>query len=166
VTAWIQVREHGQDAPVVVRIRLQPELGEDGGDRRFDGLDRQRQTIGDRAVGPASAVSAGAVWLSVRADDERLPVPTEATLVRIDPASGEVVAEFVTGGTIQAGLIYAADDVVWIRAIKPFLTRIDPATNDIAETLEANRAGGSVTVAFGSLWATANEFNTVWRLTP
>jgi len=106
------------------------------------------------------------VWLAVHADRDSQPGPNGATILRIDPVTGEIQAEFATGGSMFEGGIYASDEAVWVRALAPFLAHIDPQTNEIVETIESNQAGGSVTVAYGSVWATSLEFGKVWRLTP
>lgn len=132
-----------------------------------DAEELSEHTTGLTQPGP-SAFGAGSVWLGVMAGEENRerPAPTDITVVRIDPATGDVEAEFATGDTVSFGLIYAADDAVWVRSPTIFLTRIDPATDEIVEVLEANGSGGSVIVAHGSVWATSTELGRVWRLRP
>lgn len=113
-------------------------------------------------------VGAGSIWLALNAGEEsrHLVSPTEITLVRIVPTTGALEAEIATGGTIRFGLIHASEHEVWVRAPEPFLVRLDPATNEVVEKLHAQAGGGSVAVAYGSLWVTSSDFGKVWRLRP
>ena len=113
-----------------------------------------------------SAIGAGSIWLAVNASRDSRPAPTDVTLLRISVATGDVEAEFMTGGSIFDGMIHAGEDAVWVRATKPFLSRIDPTTNQVTDAFDASRLGGSVTVAYGSVWVTSYPLNRVWRLTP
>jgi streptogramin lyase len=134
---------------------------------RFDPVTEEltQHTTGLAEPG-SSAVGGGSVWLAVNAGEEGRQTGVDSTLVRIDPTTGDVEREFDTGGTLYEGMLYASDEAVWVRASQPFLTRIDPVTNEITQTLNANMAGGSVTVAYGSVWVTSFDFDRVWRLMP
>lgn len=114
----------------------------------------------------ASAFGAGSVWLTLHAAHQSRPDPEDTTLIRIDPVTGDVGAEFATGSSMFESMVHASDDAVWLRSGTPFLARIDPATNEIVDSIDVNRSTGSVTVAFGSVWATTIERNKVWRVTP
>lgn len=93
--------------------------------------------------------------------------PDEPTVVRIDPDDGTNVIEIATGAASEnQGGLWATADAVWVRAPDAFLTRIDPATNEVVETISGPVSTGDVTVAFGSVWATAGNALTVYRLTP
>ena len=47
----VQMDEDGEDTAVVVRSRLQLQLGEDDGDHALDRLDGHVEALGDGAVG-------------------------------------------------------------------------------------------------------------------
>lgn len=113
-----------------------------------------------------STVGAGSVWLSVRTGPDDRPTANDVTLVRIEPTSGDVVAEIVLGGSIGEIGLYADGDAVWVRTVDPFLARVDPATNQVAEVLQQSALGGTVTVGFDSVWATSYRLNRVWRIEP
>ena len=108
------------------------------------------------SVGPDS------LWVTLqRAEDV---APDEPTVVRIDPNDGAVVAEIPTGATPFH--IWADTDAVWVCSRDLFLARIDPATNEVVETLTGPPSTCAVTVAFDSVWATAGNALKVYRFAP
>ena len=93
--------------------------------------------------------------------------PDEPTVVRIDPADGSAVTEIATGvASLGKGGLWATDEAVWVRAPDTFLTRIDPATNEVVETITGPAGTGDVTVAFDSVWITAGNALTIYRMAP
>lgn len=113
------------------------------------------------AVGPDS------LWITLFGDDDTAPAPDDPTIARVDPADGSAIVEIATGvASGSLGGLWATEDAVWVRAPSRFLTRIDPASNEVVDVIEGPGSSGDVTVAFGSLWATAVEFNDVYRLEP
>lgn len=111
------------------------------------------------AVGQAPhflAVGADAVWVLNKLD---------GTVSRIDPRSGTVAATItVSAGPIKGGDIVAAADAVWVRATDVLAVRIDPQTNTVTERLGPPAGSGSLAVADGSLWITAHDTQSVWRV--
>lgn len=119
------------------------------------GLSRPQTVV----IGPDS------LWVTLFGAEE--VAPEEPTVVRIDPADGSVLAEIATGAASEnLGGLWATDDAVWVRAPGAFLTRIDPATDEVVETISGPNSTGDVTIAFGSLWATASSANVIYRLAP
>lgn len=114
----------------------------------------------------ASAFGSDSIWLTLHAGHQSRPTAEDTTIVRIDPANGERQAEFATGGSMFESNMHATEDAIWLRSGTPFLARIDPSSNQIVDVIDANLSTGSVTVAYGSVWATTIEFNRVWRVTP
>lgn len=116
--------------------------------------------------GPWSvSVGSDSLWLTLFGPEEPAASATDPTVVRIDPETGQVVAEIATGATSgSSGGLVAADDGVWVRAPDLFLTHIDPRTNEVVQTLTGPGSTGDVVVAFGSVWATAR--NSVYRFEP
>ena len=113
------------------------------------------------------AVDDDSLWVTLHGDPDRPAPETGPNVVRIDAMTLEVVAEIDTGSPITAGGIVAGDGVVWARSADVFLTRIDPATNEVVETIDASSTGGGdVIVAYGSVWATSYDFGHVWRIEP
>jgi DNA-binding beta-propeller fold protein YncE len=119
------------------------------------GLDRPMTIV----AGPDS------LWLTLFGSEDL--APGEPTVVRIDPSDGSAVTEIATGvASLGKGGLWATDDAVWVRAPDQFLTRIDPATNEVVETITGPPGTGDVTVAFGSVWITAGNALSVYRLEP
>jgi hypothetical protein len=72
-----------------------------------------------------------------------------------------------TGAPGFGGGLAVASDAVWLRTDGRFLRRIDPATAAVIEEIQApEKSGGSVLVAFGSVWATAYDDEVLYRLDP
>lgn len=116
------------------------------------------------------AIAAGSdgLWVSLHGVDETEAGPGDPQLARVDPISGEVVAEFAFGGSPRGGVeLWAGEGGVLVRGTKPWLVRIDEATNEIVETITAEPAiQGPVTVGFGSIWTINVERDTVYRIAP
>lgn len=91
-----------------------------------------------------------------------------AGIAQLDFESMEVVALYdVIPGPV--GAILAVNDAVWVRRdVAPFLTRIDPVTQTVVETIEAEGplSPGDMMIAFDSLWTTAFNDNLLVRLAP
>ncbi|HEY6608657.1 MAG TPA: hypothetical protein VI277_05620 [Candidatus Limnocylindria bacterium] len=107
------------------------------------------------------------LWVTLHGTAEARPEADDPTVARVDPDDGTVIAEIATGaGSGTSGSLWAEADAVWVRAPDLFLVRIDPNTNEVVETIVGPPTSGDVTVAFGSVWATAVERQTVYRLAP
>ena len=81
----------------------------------------------------------------------------EGGVAQVDPEALEVLAVYDLYPA-YGGAIFATDDAVWVREEgNHFLARIDPAAQEIAETIEAPQlpSGGDVVVIGDSVWATA-----------
>lgn len=112
------------------------------------------------------AVGEDGVWVSLYGEHGAQAPEGAPTIVRIDPASGEVTAEVDAGAGLEdSNGIVASPEGVWVRGNDPFLLRIDPATAEIADQIDGDHGTGDVTVAFGSVWATS-EHGRVMRFTP
>lgn len=113
-------------------------------------------------------VGADGVWVSLHGEHAADPIePSDPTLVKVDPATGDVVVEAATGGSLGVdGGFSVTDDAVWVRAPEPFLAVVDPVTGDVIRTIEQSGGGGDVAVALGSVWLTSHDRGTVWTLDP
>ena len=81
------------------------------------------------------------------------------------PVSGEITGALAVDAT--DGGIFATDDAVWVRAAGTFLQRVDPQSLELVEVLTApEKGGGSVTEAFGSVWATGYDDTVMYRARP
>jgi streptogramin lyase len=111
------------------------------------------------------------LWVSLYGSDEEQAGPEDPQLVRIDPISGEVVAELMIGGSPRGGVdIWAGEEGLIVRSTRPWLARFDEASNSLVETIvsepDIHAIQGPLTVAFGSIWTVNIEEDVVYRLTP
>jgi hypothetical protein len=112
------------------------------------------------------AVGADALWVTLYGEHGAQAPEGAPTIVRIDPASGDVTAEIDAGtGLEDSSGIFATADAIWVRGTDPFLVRIDPATGELVDEIDGEHGTGDVAVAFGSVWATS-EHGLVMRITP
>ncbi|PZF81188.1 hypothetical protein C1I92_22335 [Jiangella anatolica] len=89
-----------------------------------------------------------------------------ASTVRLDPATGEPVTTSPIGTGGYGGLAVTRD-AVWVRSPNRFLVRLDPSDGRAVEGFTADTpSGGSVLVAFGSVWATAFDDDVLFRVRP
>lgn len=111
------------------------------------------------------------LWVSLHGSDGEEAGVGETQLVRIDPRSGQVVAELMIGGSPRGGVdVWAGEEGVFVRSTRPWLARVDEATSSIVETIasepEIHAIQGPLTLAFGSIWTVNIEEDVVYRLTP
>ena len=107
-----------------------------------DPMTRETPTIALPAAPTHLAVTEDAVWVLT---------PPDNSLVRIDPATNQVVAT-VPVGRAPSGLAVGAG-AVWVsRHSDGAVVRIDPATNRAVATIGVGRAPGAMTVAGGLVW--------------
>ena len=108
-------------------------------------------------AGPRPASVANELW--VGSDDG---------VAQVDPKTLEVTALYeVFPGSF--GAVLATPDAVWVRTDGgPFLTRIDPQAQTVAEIIEAPKLkdSGDVVLAGDSLWATSYNDNLLLQLEP
>jgi virginiamycin B lyase len=115
----------------------------------------QTITVGTAPLNVASGF--GSVWVAV-----------SGGLVRLDPATGAVVARISTGRrpwgvAVGEGTVWAGD---WNDGT---VARVDPATNTVVwrVTLNTGLGQGSpvgVAAGGGSVWAADNSSDEIWRL--
>lgn len=107
----------------------------------------------------------GSLWVGLHDEKERALPNGAGTVARLDLESGEVVAMIVAGVDPRGAAIHAGSASVWVRAPTPFLARIDPATNAVTDSIEAEHGQGGVVEIDGRIWVTAGDMNSkVWRL--
>ena len=132
-------------------------------------IDPDTEEVTEHATGlerPMTIVAGpDSLWATLFGSEDA--APDEPTVVRIDPTDGSAVTEIATGvASLGKGGLWATDEAVWVRAPDTFLTRIDPATNEVVETLTGPPGTGDVTVAFDSVWITAGNALTIYRMAP
>lgn len=87
-------------------------------------------------------------------------------LVRVDAKTLEPVALFKGVNTGLDGDVAVDGARVWVRSQDGFLYRIDAASDTVAEqiTPEGEPGGGSLLIATGSIWTTADDVSNLLRL--
>ena len=103
------------------------------------------------------ALAPGAVWV-VGASD--------GTVSRVDPATNAVTSTVrVSSGGISGGDIAATADAVWVRVTDDALAvHIDPRTNAVVDRFGPSAGSGGVAIADGSVWITAHDRQSIWRM--
>jgi len=91
---------------------------------------------------------------------------SERGLVRVDAQTLQPVALFTRVNTGLDGDVAVDGDRVWIRSQDGFLYRIDARTDTVTEqiTPDGQPGGGSVLLATGSIWTTADDISYLLRL--
>jgi virginiamycin B lyase len=134
---------------------------------RFDPATGQTTELTRDLPNPTGIVAgADSLWVSLHGANDDAAVPGDTQLVRIDPDTGDVQAEFEIGGSPQTGVeAWADDDEVLVRSTTPWLTRIDPAANEIVEiVIGGEPVQGGLAIGFDSIWTVNLEHPNVFRL--
>jgi tRNA A-37 threonylcarbamoyl transferase component Bud32/streptogramin lyase len=84
-------------------------------------------------------------------------------LKRLDPRTGEVVAE-IEVGPVETSL--AENGQVWVATNDGSVVRIDPATNQVADTIEVTRSPKLLVLGGDSLWVADARDPVVARVDP
>ena len=100
---------------------------------------------------PDIVVGAGAVWT-------RNP---DHTVSRIDPDTGRLVETF----DVEADALAAGQEGVWIVSGSD-VTRIDPRTNRIGQTIRLGTDASAIAVGAGTVWVASGQDGVVWRIEP
>jgi streptogramin lyase len=138
-SVWVSVAAPGQ------LVRLDPASG---------------KVVATIDVGPSAsflALAPGAVWVITGSD---------GTVARVDPARNTVTARIrVSSGGISGGDIAATADAVWVRVTKDALAvLINPQTNAVVDRVGPSAGSGGVVIAGASVWITAHDRQSIWRL--
>lgn len=93
----------------------------------------------------------------------------ENTLLRIDVTTGEQVATISLPFSLPSeSSVAVGDDGVWMLSTgaQPDLVRIDPATNEVADTFPAPSGATALRAGDGSLWITRAHAGQLLRVDP
>jgi len=101
------------------------------------------------------AVAAGAVWVSL-ADT--------AELVRLDPVTGEDTGRIELSATPCE--ITATEDSLWVVTQSGVVDRVDPAVPALVSSVPTGPASYQAVEAFGSIWVTNRNGQSVTRIDP
>ena len=110
-------------------------------------------------VGPKPrflTVGEGAVWTLNQGD---------GSISRVDPKTNKVVATIEAGIPGNGGEISAGEGSVWATSFEYPITRIDPATNKVAQQFYGE-GGDSIRVGLGYVWLTNIRAGNIWRIDP
>jgi YVTN family beta-propeller protein len=133
-----------------------PYDSKDGSVQRIDPI--TGRIVATIPVGPSPlflTAGEGSVWVVNQGD---------GTVSRIDPVSNVVIATIPVGVEGIGGDIAVGGGAVWVRAIKTFLSVIDPEINEVVARFGPPAGSGGVRVAYGSVWLSAHDVNFVWQL--
>jgi ABC-type oligopeptide transport system substrate-binding subunit/class 3 adenylate cyclase/streptogramin lyase/tRNA A-37 threonylcarbamoyl transferase component Bud32 len=105
----------------------------------------------DFTAGTEAAIGAGSVWVA------------EANKVfRVDPASLRVVHAI---DVPQADVVAFGDGALWVgQSNLSSISKIDPATNQVVQTLRLRNWVGSIAVGGGFVWAAVSPDDTLWKI--
>ena len=102
------------------------------------------------------ALSSSAAWVMNQ---------KEGTVSRVDPKSNRVVATIkVSAFAIDGGDIAASDRAVWVRVSDVLAAKIDPQSNKVIDRLGPRSGSGSVAIGQDSVWITAHDVTSLWRV--
>jgi streptogramin lyase len=120
---------------------------------------------------PLTAIKIGgtADWVLVTENAVWVASTKPYALIRIDPATNDIVAKVAIPGEACSGLTYGFGSI-WVPLCgkKPALVRIDTATNKISATLKIHSAGpeGGVEASEDSVWLVSDKNGTLNRINP
>jgi hypothetical protein len=136
---------------------------------KFDPVTEETEIVTTDLPNPLGIVAGpDSLWVSLHGANDDEAAPGDTQLVRIDPESGAVTAEFEIGGSPKTGVeAWAGEESVLVRSTTPWLTKIDPATNEIVETITGGEpVQGPLAAGFDSMWTVNIEHDNVFRLSP
>ena len=116
-----------------------------------------RRTSGlGRLVGPAVLAVGNYLWVS-----------GDKAVVGIDPGTGKVTVDIPEAAGGAGGMTASSTDL-WLHAEGTFLTHIDATTGHVIERIVTRKrlSAGDMLLAFGSIWASANNESTLFRVRP
>jgi tRNA A-37 threonylcarbamoyl transferase component Bud32/streptogramin lyase len=118
----------------------------------------------DFAVSP-SFVAAGDKTFWAAGAEATPSVTGRSVAWRIDPATGATLS--TTELDLVVSGIAVGEGAVWVISLdQDSVTRIDLATNDVAEGFSAGRASKAVSVGAGAVWVASSRDATVTRFDP
>jgi len=109
------------------------------------------------------AASPGAAWV-VGSDRTRSSVSVR----RIDPQFDSVAQTMRIGNVVPGGpgAVAAGGEDVWVAPSSGLLSRLDPKTSRIVQTIDPNAGPAGVAVGADAVWVTDSDANTVTRVDP
>ena len=109
---------------------------------RFDPVTEETEVLTTDLPNPTGIVAgADSLWVSLHGANDDPASAGDTQLVRIDPESGEVDGRVRHRriAAVSGVEAWAGDEAVYVRSTTPWMVRIDPATNEIVETITSDR---------------------------
>jgi streptogramin lyase len=120
------------------------------------------------AVGPGPedlVAGLGALWTANKGCvDPSNPCPGNGSVSRVDPATGTV--KTIPLGKEPRYVTTGASSVWATSFFSDTLSRIDPVTGSVTNTVAGPKGPGGIAEAFGSVWVAGYENGEVWRYDP
>jgi glutamine cyclotransferase len=102
----------------------------------------------------------------VAVDGDEVWVGTATDTVRLDPDSGEVLAELGVPAAPE-GDVELSPDSIWVRNGDDFLVRFDRRTGQAVEQITASvTSGGDMMLVGDQVWVSANDDKSLFQLYP
>ena len=132
------------------------------------GAAQAADTAGVKPLKPLATVATALQpgQLSMVATDDSIWIDTAKGVQRIDPKANAVVATILMPRQFGIGLAAAAGSVWATDFDKNVVTRIDPATNKVVETIAVGAGPQDLTFANGALWVGNKHGGSVSRIDP
>jgi virginiamycin B lyase len=103
-------------------------------------------------------------WLAV--DSTAVWVNADREIVRVDPASGDIVGRVETP-PIKYGSLASGENGLWQASFdQDVVLRVDPETNSVVETIAVGDAPEGVGTTPGAIWVANHHAGTVSRIDP
>jgi DNA-binding beta-propeller fold protein YncE len=111
-------------------------------------------------------VGRSASFLALAPDAAWVINGSDGAVSRVDPATNTVTSTVkVSSSAISGGDIAATADAVWVRVTEDALAvQINPQANAVVDRLGPSAGSGGVAIADASVWITAHDTQSIWRL--
>jgi streptogramin lyase len=117
----------------------------------------------NRVVAQINLPGAGDSGAVMAADADGLWVPETGAVVRVDPGTGQVVADIRDHVSSAFGVALGFQSV-WVGDSDQGVLRIDPRQNEVTAQVPIAGGANTVTTGDGSVWA--ENDSTVFRIQP
>lgn len=118
-------------------------------------------------LGLSVAIERPCSGLSFGFDSLWIPSCGKHSLVRVDPATGKILAEIAAAPAQSEGGITCGAESVWLVTSKDgVLSRIDPQTNKVSAEITIPSGSYNPLFADGYVWVTSNEHNELVQVDP
>jgi streptogramin lyase len=111
------------------------------------------------------ATGQGGVFVILYGTEDGPAANGEPALLRYDPRNDRQQRIDIGSSPSDSGDVVTDRGAVWVRGSDPLIVRVDAATGAVDRAVRGLGLGdGALGIAFGSLWVTAVDRGTLWRL--